>query len=112
MDYNDNNENNKDDGDDIYHEEDDDDENKENEQELDRIDQGEIKDIISDARGDHNPTTNNGTKPEEPGTDQHEDEQDKPTRGLTCQTRPIERPEPTMTGKSYTQAKKVTFKSK
>ncbi len=111
MDYDDNDEHNEDDGDETYHEEDDNDENKENEQELDPIDQGEIKDIILDTRGDHNPTTNNGTKPEEPGTDQHEDEQDEPTKRLTCQTRPIERLEPTMTGKVYMQTNKVTFKS-
>ncbi len=43
--------------------------------------------------------------------EQHQDEQDKPTRRSTCNTRPIERLEHTMTGKSYAQTKKVTFKN-
>jgi hypothetical protein len=112
VDYDDNEEDNDDES---YTEEDDNDENEEDERVLDPIDQDEIDDIISDAHGHTNPTTTEETEPDEleQGTEQNTDEpqQVESTRRSTRHTSPIERLEPTMTGKSYTQTKQVTFEN-
>jgi hypothetical protein len=105
VDYDDNQEENKD-NDEEYHDEQqaEDDGNDETKHELKPIDPGEVEDIILDAREDHNPT-----KLEQPEEDKQADKMEESTRRPTQQTRPIEQLEPTMTGQSYTQTKKVTF---
>ena len=71
VDYDDDDkENEEDDDEEYYHEVEDD----EYEEELELIDPGEVKDIILDAKDDHNPTIHNGIELEQPEINKQEDE--------------------------------------
>jgi hypothetical protein len=86
------------------------------EDQLENIDPEEIEDIIRDARGETNPNMhvpNNNTNEEQLENPVAQQEAPaEPTRRSTRESRPIERLEPKMSGKSYMQEqKKVTFES-
>jgi hypothetical protein len=92
-------------------------ENDEHEEELEQIDQDEVDDLILDDNENGNPTQNGeGTEPEEPEEETKEDDtedviEQESTRRSTREIKPIERLEPSMSGKSYAQRKKVTFET-
>jgi hypothetical protein len=87
---------------------------KELEEQLEHIDPEEIEDIMRDARGETNPNMHeqhdNGNEEQlEHPVEQQETPVEKIGRS-TRETRPIERLEPKMSGKSYMQEqKKVNF---
>jgi hypothetical protein len=74
----------------------------------------EIKDIIQDARININmqEQNNNANEQQLEQPAEHQEAPEESTRRLTPETRPIERLEPQMSGKSYVkQQKKVIFES-
>jgi hypothetical protein len=86
------------------------------EDQLKQIDPEEIEDIIRDARGDTNPNVhepNNNVNEEQ--LEQPVEQQEAPDESIrrsTGETRPIERLEPKVSGKSYMQEqKKANFES-
>ncbi len=76
------------------------------EEELEQIDQDEVDDLILDDNENGNPTQNGeGTEPEEPEEETKEDDtedviEQESTRRSTREIKPIERLEPSMSGKS------------
>jgi hypothetical protein len=84
------------------------------EEQLEHIDPEEIEDIMRDARGETNPNMHEQHDNAKEEQLEHPVEQQEapaePTRRSTRETRPIERLEPKMSGKSYMQEqKKVNF---
>ncbi len=84
------------------------------EEQLEHIDPEEIEDIMRDARGETNPNMHEQHDNVKEEQLEHPVEQQEvpaePTRRSTRETRPIERLEPKMSGKSYMQEqKKVNF---
>jgi hypothetical protein len=129
VDYDDNNDENKEDDEEEYHHEADNDKNEEELEEHEQIDPNEVDDITSDAREDANPTLHKEEdQPEQPEQmealnnqedtkvvskgDEDEAQATESTRRSTQETSPIERLEPTFSGKSYMQKNQVTFESK
>jgi hypothetical protein len=87
---------------------------KELEEQLEHIDPEEIEDIMRDARGETNPNIHeqhdNANKEQLEHSVEQQEVPVEPTRRSTRETRPIERLEPKMSGKSYMQEqKKVNF---
>ncbi|WP_288992819.1 polyprotein of Ty1/Copia retrotransposon [uncultured Marinobacter sp.] len=84
-------------------------------EQYEQIDPDEIDDIIQDARQNTNPNVQQGNANANEQELEHPEEQqrvDEQTRRSTRETRPIERLEPKMSGKSYMQQKKkVNFES-
>jgi hypothetical protein len=86
------------------------------EEQVEHIDPEEIKDIMRDARGETNPNMHephdNANNEEQLGhTVEQQEAPAENTRRSTRETRPIERLEPKMSGKSYMQEqKKINFK--
>jgi hypothetical protein len=84
------------------------------EEQLEHIDTEEIEDIMRDARGETNPNMHeqhdNGNEEQLAHPVEQQETPAESTRRLTRETRPIERLEPKMSGKSYMQEqKKVNF---
>jgi hypothetical protein len=84
------------------------------EEQLEHIDPEEIEDIMRDARGETNPNMhaqhNNANEDQLEHPVEQQEVPAEPTRRSTRETRPIERLEPKMSGKSYMQEqKKVNF---
>eukprot|EP00978_Attheya_sp_CCMP212_P000843 scaffold1766_cov39-Attheya_sp.AAC.3 len=133
VDYDDNDEEEEEDDDETYHHDPEDDQNEEELEEQEQIDPNEVDDIISDGREnnpiiheeeqeevqqpEHQPQELNALHDQEDTNIVSEADEEstatESTRRSTRQTTPIERLEPTLTGKSYMQAKttQVSFKS-
>ena len=118
MDYDDNNKTEEDGDEEYHHEEAKDGQYEEELKEQEQIDPNKVGDIISDARENNNPIMHEEEQQPEQQLEQLNGVQDKEdnnvvskaneesqatesSRRLTLRTIPIERVEPTLTGKSY-----------